>query len=157
MFRLSKKTDYALMAMKHLAARGGESASTREIAEQYDIPLELLAKILQRLARRGFLASHQGVHGGYFLARPATLITVADVIQAIDGPLTITACSVKDEVCEQFGKCNVRDPLYRVKDRILAALATCTIAEIASDVPAQHDDVVGRPVVLTRAARSSAL
>ena len=107
MLRLSKKADYALMA-----------------------------KVLQRLVQRGLLASHQGTRGGYQLSRPPRLITVADVIQAIDGPVTVTACSSTDDgQCEQFSKCNVRDPLYRVRDRILAALGECTIAELASDPP----------------------
>ena len=93
MLRLSKKADYALMAMKHLAADAPHgTASAREIAEHYDIPLELLAKVLQQLTRRGFLVSQMGIHGGYHLARPTSAISVADVIQAIDGPLAITAC-----------------------------------------------------------------
>ncbi len=135
MLRLSKKADYALMSMKHLALReGANSTSAREIAEAYDIPVELLAKILQRLVRSGLLISQQGTRGGYALARPATLISVADVIQAVDGPLTVTACSTEGEVCEQYAKCNVRDPLWRIKDRILSALATCSIFEISTDV-----------------------
>src|SRR6184192_2524665 len=141
MLRLSKKADYALMAMKHLALRGDRSshatASAREIAELYDIPIELMAKVLQRLVRRGLLASQQGTRGGYQLARTPTLISVADVIQAIDGPVTVTACSTEEGQCEQFAKCNVRDPLWRVRERILAALGECTIAELAADVPSQ--------------------
>src|SRR5207249_9276058 len=140
MLRLSKKADYALMAMKHLAVRTDvASASAREIAEQYDIPIELMAKVLQRLARSGLLTSHQGTRGGYTLAKPTTAISVADIIQAIDGPLTVTACSTEDEQCEQFTKCNVRDPLWRIKDRIIAALATVSLAEIASEVPLPAD------------------
>jgi Rrf2 family protein len=137
MLRLSKKADYALMAMKHLALRGDRgSSSAREIAEQYDIPIELMAKVLQRLVQRGLLASHQGTRGGYQLSRPPRQITVADVIQAIDGPVTVTACSSTDDgQCEQFSKCNVRDPLWRVRERILRALGECTIAELASDPP----------------------
>jgi len=58
------------------------------------------------------------------------------VIQAIDGPVTVTACSSTDDgQCEQFSKCNVRDPLWRVRERILTALGECTIAELASDPP----------------------
>jgi Rrf2 family protein len=146
MLRLSKKTDYALMAMKHLALLGDRgSSSAREIAEQYDIPVELMAKVLQRLARKGLLASHQGTRGGYELARPSATISVADVIQAVDGPLTVTACSADDHACGQYSKCNVRDPLWRIKDRILAALGMCSIYEMATDtVP----DMV--PVGLTR-------
>jgi Rrf2 family protein len=148
MLRLSKKADYALMAMKHLAIKSdAASISAREIAEQYDIPIELMAKVLQRLVQRGLLLSHQGTRGGYHLARPSSAISVADVIQAIDGPLTVTACSTEDEQCDQWAKCNVRDPLWRIKDRILAALATCSLAEIAGQTP--MDETV-MPVSLTR-------
>jgi Rrf2 family protein len=89
MLRLSKKSDYALMAVKHLALRsdGGASSSAREMSEAYDIPLELLAKVLQRLVRARLLVSVQGTRGGYRLGRPATAISVADVIQAVDGPV----------------------------------------------------------------------
>lgn len=138
MLRLSKKADYALMAMKHLAVRPeGSSASAREIAEQYDIPVELLAKVLQRLARRGLLASLQGTRGGYKLTRPTAMISVADIIQAIDGPLTVTACSTEAENCGQYAKCNVRDPLWKIKDRIVSALTTCSLQEIASELPSE--------------------
>src|ERR1700694_1552075 len=134
MLRLSKKADYALIAMKHLALRGDRgSSSAREIAGSYDIPIELMAKVLQRLVQRGLLASHQGTRGGYKLARGPSQISVADVIQAIEGPVTVTACTTEEGQCEQFSKCNVRDPLYRVRERILAALGECTIAELASD------------------------
>lgn len=152
MLRLSKKADYALIAMKHLAMRpDSDSVSAREIAEQYDIPIELMAKVLQRLARRGLLVSHQGTRGGYRLGRPAAVISVADVIQAIDGPLTVTACSSDSENCDQYGKCSVRDPLWRIKDRILSALATCSLQEVATesveDAPPQPP---ASPVVFAR-------
>ncbi len=135
MLRLSKKADYALIAMKHLALRGDASSSAREIAEAYNIPIELMAKVLQRLVRRGLLASHQGTRGGYELARRPGMISVADVIQAIEGPVAVTACSSDDGQCDQFSKCNVRDPLYKVRERILTALGECTIAELATDAP----------------------
>src|SRR3954452_1345482 len=136
MLRLSKKADYALISIKHLALRGDRgSSSAREIAGQYDIPIELLANVLQRLVRRGLLVSQQGTRGGYQLARVPSQISVADVIQAIDGPVTVTACSSEEGVCDQYAKCNVRDPLWRVRERILAALGECTIAELAADAP----------------------
>ena len=151
MLRLSKKADYALIAMKHLATRTDlSSASAREIAEQYDIPIELMAKVLQRLARRGLVTSHQGTRGGYRLARGASAISVADIIQAIDGPLTVTACSTEAENCDQYGKCSVRDPLWRIKDRIVAALSTCSLQEVATEPPA---DVPPAPLALTRSPR----
>ena len=147
MLRLSKKADYALMAMKHLARKTDASASTsaREIAEQYDIPIELMAKVLQRLVRMRLLASTQGTRGGYMLGRPATMISVADVIEAIDGPFTVTACSTDKHDCEQFSKCSIRDPLWQIRERIAAALGTVTIAEIAAEsvpVEASHAAVL---------------
>lgn len=146
MLRLSKKADYALMAMKHLAQkRDVSSTSAREIAEQYDIPIELMAKVLQRLVRLGLLASTQGTRGGYMLGRPAVNISVAEVIEAIDGPFTVTACSTDKHDCEQFSKCSIRDPLWQIRERIAAALGTVTIAEIA----AEH---LSSPVAVSKAA-----
>jgi Rrf2 family protein len=140
MLRLSKKADYALIAMKHLALRSDRAAaSAREIAEQYDIPIELMAKVLQRLVRGGLLQSQHGTRGGYQLARVPTQISIADVIQAIEGPVSVTVCSTEDGQCDQYQKCNVRDPLWRVRARILAALGECTIAELASDAPTPSD------------------
>jgi len=134
MLRLSKKADYALIAMKHLALREGQgSASAREIAEQFAIPVELMAKVLQRLARRGLLSSQQGTRGGYQLTRDSETISVADVIQAIDGPLTVTACSAHNERCGQFATCNIRDPLWKIRERIVTALSTCSVSEMASE------------------------
>jgi Rrf2 family protein len=151
MLRLSKKADYALMAMKHLATRpDAASASAREIAEAYDIPIELMAKVLQRLVRRGLLVSHQGTRGGYRLSRATALISVADIIQAIDGPLTVTACSTEEENCDQFSKCSIRDPLWRIKDRIISALSTCSLQEISSDVPLEE---AGAPLAFTSSRR----
>ena len=135
MLRLSKKTDYALIALKDLAlgVSHASSSSAREIAERYDIPVELMAKVLQRLSKCGFLVSRQGTHGGYELSRPATKISVADVIQAIDGPILVTACSDEDETCEQYSKCNVRDPLWQLKNRIVSSLESFTIQELADN------------------------
>ena len=147
MLRLSKKADYALIAMKHLARKGTEaqSSSAREIAEHYDIPIELMAKVLQRLVRTGLLVSTQGTRGGYALSRAAHSISVADVIQAIDGPLTVTACSDVNSDCDQYSKCSIRDPLWQIRERIVAALGTVTLSEMAADAVAP-----GAPVAVVR-------
>ena len=136
MLRLSKKTDYALLAMRHLAANADRGAvSARELAETYDIPAELLAKVLQKLVKGKLLESQQGIRGGYALVRPAASMSVAGVIQAVDGPLTVTACSDTDHSCAQYAKCNIRDPLWRIKDRIIATLAATSVAELAVELP----------------------
>jgi Rrf2 family protein len=147
MLRLSKKADYALIAMKHLALKHrATSTCAREIAEQYDIPIELMAKVLQRLVRNRLLVSTQGTRGGYTLGRAASSISVADVIAAIDGPFTITACTSDKHDCEQYSKCSVRDPLWQIRERIAATLGTVTLADMA----AEPDPVVTSPVAVVR-------
>lgn len=155
MLRLSKKTDYALLAMRHLAANADRGAvSARELAETYNIPTELLAKVLQKLVRGRFLESQQGIRGGYALARPATNMSVADVIQAVDGPLMVTACSESDHSCDQFSKCNIRDPLWRIKDRIVATLAATSVAELAVEMPAPIAPLVAGAVPMHMVKRT---
>ena len=153
MLRLSKKADYALLAVRHLAAHGDrEAVSARELAETYDIPSELLAKVLQRLVRARLLDSHQGIRGGYALSRPAPAVSVAEVIQAIDGPLTVTACTEDDQSCDQFAKCSIRDPLWRIKDRIVSALAATSVAELAADITQPPTPAGTAPMAVVRRA-----
>jgi len=148
MLRLSKKADYALMAVRHLALPDEPSStSAREIAEQYDIPLELMAKVLQRLVRAGLLISTQGTRGGYTLSRMPAAISVSDVMQAIDGPFTVTACSTDNHDCDQYDKCSIRDPLWKIRERIAATLNTVTIAEMAADSDAVQAPVAPAAVI----------
>jgi len=90
--------------------------------------------------------SVQGTRGGYRLGRGAASISVADVIQAVDGPVTVTACSPDDHTCDQYTKCSIRDPLWKIKNRILDALNTVSVAEMAveSDAPVAAPPTVSR-------------
>ena len=132
MLKLSKKVDYGLMSLMHLAQRPERpSWSAREIAENYDIPLELLAKILQKLVQKGLLVSHAGTHGGYSLSRPAGRISAAEVIEAIEGPLSLTNCVSDDGLCGQFEKCNVKSPLQRLNEIVAQTFRDLTIEEMS--------------------------
>jgi FeS assembly SUF system regulator len=133
MLKLTKKADYGLIAMRHLAESSGEACSAKDLAEAYGIPQEALAKILQRLARAGLLLSHHGVNGGYILGRDARKISVFDVIQAIEGPLFMTSCYMPARrECEQSSKCNIREPLRRVGESIQGVLMRLTLADMRS-------------------------
>src|SRR5262252_7840580 len=117
MLKLTKKADYGLIALKHLAMRdasGGvsmsTSASTKDIAEAYGIPVPLLSKILQRLVKNGFLKSEQGTNGGYRLARDPRTISALEVIRAIDGPIILTSCFTDHSECNHSERCSVREP-----------------------------------------------
>ena len=132
MLKLTKKADYGLIAVKHLAELGPNgSSSAKDIAEAYRIPAEALAKILQRLAKAKLLTSHHGTNGGYVLARDARHISALEVIRAIDGPLFITSCLPHDTGgCEQSGCCTVREPLRQVNESIRALLEDIKIADM---------------------------
>ncbi len=133
MLKLTKKADYGLMAMRHLAEHAAEgSYSATDLAEVYGIPQEALAKILQKLVRAGLLTSQQGIHGGYMLARDARQISALEVIRAIDGPLFLTSCSSdKRGDCEQTERCTVREPLRRVGESIQEVLGRLTIHDMS--------------------------
>jgi FeS assembly SUF system regulator len=136
MLKLTKKADYGLIALKHLAVnsvRGTGSASAKEIAETYGIPLPLLSKILQKLSKAGFLKSEHGTNGGYRLARAANEITALDIIRTIDGPIVLTACFTEHGFCSHSDRCNVREPLRKVHEGILQLLSSITISNMASD------------------------
>ena len=136
MLSLSKKTDYALLALSYLTEIGEcRSANTREIAEKYDIPVELLAKILQRLAKQGLIVSQNGPKGGYVLARRATEISVGAVVRALEGPISIVSC-IEDSDCPQMERCSLRRPITKLQAAITQMLDTMSLAELTSeDVP----------------------
>ena len=137
MLKLTKKADYGLMAMKHLAEHADMGAcSAKDVAESYGIPPEALAKIMQRLVKSGLLVSQQGTHGGYILARSADSISAFEVIRAIDGPLFITSCITVRGECDQSDRCTIREPLRRVNDSIEQVLRRIKISHMK-----EEDDV----------------
>jgi Rrf2 family protein len=138
MLKLTKKADYGLIAMKHLAERAlaAEAAcSAKEIAEAYSLPAEALAKILQRLAKRGLLVSQHGTNGGYALARDARAISALEVIEAIEGRPYIAACMTDEHDCEQLDKCTIRHPLRRVNESIEEVLGRLSVADLMEPAP----------------------
>jgi len=151
MLRLTKKADYGLMALKYLAeqaelhpaARSEKKAaqsnkdiaqSAKDIAEAYHIPPQLLAKILQTLAKAGLLVSHAGTNGGYSLGKSAKDISAFEVIRAIDGPLFITSCITIHGVCDLTSTCTIKEPLRKVNDSIKDLLSGISIADLTEPV-----------------------
>lgn len=134
MLKLTKKADYGLMAMKHLAEHGPQSScSAKDMAAAYGIPPEALAKILQRLAKAGLLLSQHGSNGGYTLARDANTISAFEVIQAIDGPLFITSCVTLRGECDQSVRCTIREPLRKVNESIEQVLKRIKISHMKEE------------------------
>jgi Rrf2 family protein len=127
--------DYALLALSYLTrAEAGRSVNTKEIAEQNEIPVELLAKILQKLTKAKILTSVPGPTGGYHLARPATEISIGRVVEVIDGlPALMHCMKIADNDCGYIGRCTIRSPLMRINARIFQVLNHISLAEICGD------------------------
>ncbi|NKB81151.1 MAG: Rrf2 family transcriptional regulator [Nitrospirales bacterium] len=151
MLKLSKKADYALMALQYIASvQFGDMAkarvvNTKEIAEEHHIPVELLAKVLQTLAKHDMIESQNGPKGGYVLQRNPKSITIAQVLEAIEGPLGITDCyHEKDqELCSQWNHCNIRTPLLRVQESIYQLLNSMSI----------NDMLLGSPLIIVESRK----
>jgi Rrf2 family protein len=144
MLKLTKKADYGLIAMRHLAAHADLGAcSAKDLADMYSLPQEALAKLLQRLVKAGLLQSQQGTNGGYTLARDPKSISALDVIHALEGPLFMTSCTTAKGNCEQTTRCTVREPLRKVSKSIEEVLSRLTIWEMA-----EHEESVPDLVTL---------
>ena len=140
MLRLSREADYSLLAMMYIAARpAGQLAYRREIAAHYNIPKEFLAKVLQKLTRHGLIKSFRGMQGGYLLARDAGRITLADVVEAVDGPVALVSCQRERGQCPQEDLCTIQDALFDVQrefQRILSGITLEAAGRRSSRKPA---------------------
>jgi Rrf2 family protein len=125
------------MAIHYIAVHEEFGAvSAKRIAEEFSIPPELLAKILQRLARERLILSQNGPRGGYVLARRPIEITVGQVVRALEGPINIVECLEEDSDCPQMARCNLRRPVQKIQAAISQMLDTMTLAElVGADVP----------------------
>ncbi len=134
------------MALQYMATvQYGENAfstnrivNTKEIAEEHHIPLELLAKVLQALAKHEMVESQNGPKGGYLLAREPRDISIAQVLEAIEGPLGIADCyHERDDqtACDQMEHCNIRTPLLKVQESIVHLLSSMSIEDMMEDPP----------------------
>jgi Rrf2 family protein len=134
MLRFTKRADYGLMAIHYIASHGDDGAvSAKRIAEEFHIPPERLAKILQRLAKKRLIASHNGPKGGYALTRAPGEITVGQVLKALEGPIRIVSCMADSDDCPQFSRCNLRRPVQKIQSSINYLLDTMTLAELTAD------------------------
>lgn len=131
MLRLSKLTDYGTVIMTHMAREPARVYSAAEVAGAIGVSVATASKILKTLARKGLLQSLRGAHGGYLLARPPAEISIAQVIDALEGPLGVTECSVGTGLCMQEGSCAVRGNWQRINQVIHRTLSNLTLEDMA--------------------------
>jgi FeS assembly SUF system regulator len=135
MLRLSRLTDYAVVALVHLG-RSGMVETSPGIASVIGLPEPTVAKVLKALANHGLVTSLRGAHGGYRLSKPLTQIPVADVILAVDGPIALAACVDGAVGCESQSLCPVAGRWDPVNAAIRDALTAITLADMeAATIP----------------------
>jgi Rrf2 family protein len=119
MLKLSKKVEYGLISLMHMdSVQNGDLATARELSDLYNIPAELLGKVLQSLAKGQLIVSAQGARGGYRLARGLDRVTLGEVVESVEGPMHITACQGDPSCCDQFTKCNIKRPVLQVQKQL---------------------------------------
>ncbi|RMF10581.1 MAG: Rrf2 family transcriptional regulator [Candidatus Neomarinimicrobiota bacterium] len=130
MLKLTRKVEYALMAMQYMQHKPPEQITkAKEIAERYAIPRPLLAKILQQLARERVVEPVQGPNGGYRLSMALNTLSLARFVEMLEGPLGLVDCNL-DAACDQLTQCNIRQPIQRVNNTIKAVFANLTLDQI---------------------------
>jgi FeS assembly SUF system regulator len=143
MLKLNRITDYAIVVLAQMAREPERLVTAPQLAQDSTVPMPTVAKVLKDLAREGVLESERGVHGGYRLARPPAEITVLQIIRALEGPVSLTACVDGSEGnCDVESLCPMRGNWDRVNSAIRTALAGVSLADMA--LPAMRFDTPTR-------------
>ncbi len=142
MLRLSNLADYGVIVMVAVARSAPDvPMSAAQVAAQSGVPLPTVAKLLGQLARCGLLASARGVSGGFSLARPAAAISLADIVESIDGPIALTHCAQPHGECDRAEGCPARPHWEPVNRAVRAALSAVTLAELAPAAAPSREQV----------------
>lgn len=131
MLRISKKTEYAIIALVDMAGTGnGDLVTAKDLSDRYNIPREILGKVLQSLAKSNLIDSHQGVKGGYQLVVPLKEINIKTIIQTVDGPIQLVDCAVEDDCnCGQIDYCNIKSPMEFIQSELTKFFNNITLQD----------------------------
>ena len=160
MLQLTKKTEYGLIALTHLAQRAGHVFSVREICEHYPVPKRLVAEVLKDLCHANLVTSHRGSTGGYSLARSPESISVGDVVAALEGHPALTSCvSIGLHVahaCEVESVCPIRSPIESLRIELWRLLSRTTLRDLlARQTPVRTSEPVSAGTALGQPAVQS--
>ena len=130
MLNITKTIEYALIALRHINNNDkGRLYTSKEIASTYNIPQELLAKILQKLCKIGYLTGIKGAHGGYSLNKNLSKINLIDFIESIEGPVGMVKC-ITDLDCALLDICSIKSPINKINKNIRKALSKISLYEL---------------------------
>jgi FeS assembly SUF system regulator len=135
MLRVSRLTDYATVVMTCIAAHPTTVLSTGQIADETHLELPTVSKLLKALGHAALVDSFRGVNGGYRLARPASEISLADIVEALEGPIGMTECSLAEGHCDRESQCGVRGSWQRISSVLDSTLRAVSLAEMLTPLP----------------------
>ena len=144
MLRVSRLTDYATVVMTCIAAHPEDVLSAVQIADETRLELPTVSKLLKALGHASLVESFRGVNGGYRLARAATDISLADIVEALEGPIGMTECSLAEGQCDREAQCGVRGSWQRVNSVLDRALREVSLAEMLKPPVAQRRKIAAR-------------
>ena len=148
MLRVTKLTDYATVVLTALAARPDAVLSAADLAERAGLEMPTVAKLLKPLAQAGLVEGFRGTNGGYRLARAANQISLVEIVEAMEGPLGMTECSVHAGACGIEHSCGVRANWRRINDVVADALRSVTLAQML-DTPSSPPSTSRRTIAAT--------
>ena len=132
MLHLTRKGDYAIRGMVHLATKpAGEISLISEIASSVDVSPALLAKIFQQFNKHGLVKSYRGTGGGFILGRPPEKITLLEIVEAVEGPIILNRCLIDDGACDRDAFCTVHPVWREVQEKMKAVLCNVTLKDLA--------------------------
>ena len=132
--RLTHLADYAVVIMTAAARRdAGERLSATDLSEDTGVPLPTAQKLMGRLASAGLLTSVRGAGGGFALARPVDAISLAEIVEAVEGPIAMTMCSEGRSDCALDAHCRIKPHMNVVGDAVRGALGAVTLQSLASN------------------------
>ncbi|MGY0560857.1 MULTISPECIES: SUF system Fe-S cluster assembly regulator [unclassified Luteimonas] len=135
MLRVTRLTDYATVVLTVLAAQPETVLSAAELAERAGLETPTVSKVLKPLAQAGLVEGFRGAHGGYRLARAPRDISLLEIVEAMEGPIAMTECSLEEHVCGIASQCGVRANWRRINDVVAAALRDVSLAQMFDDAP----------------------
>jgi FeS assembly SUF system regulator len=146
MLRVSRLTDYATVVMTCIAAHPTDVLSTAQIADETRLELPTVSKLLKALGHASLVESFRGVNGGYRLARPAADISLAEIVEALEGPIGMTECSVAEGQCDRESQCGVRGSWQQINSVLDHTLRAMSLADMLKPPPARPASIKPAPI-----------
>ncbi|MFN0009230.1 MAG: RrF2 family transcriptional regulator [Planctomycetota bacterium] len=147
MLQLTKRTEYGLIALVHMADRDDQYVSVREISERYRIPRRLLAEVLKDLCHAKVVESHRGATGGYCLARSPENLPLSEIVTALEGRPLLTSCDSSAPAshqgeCGLVPVCPIRSPLHRIRENLWQLMQKTTLRSLVDPRPVHPTEIV---------------